>query len=307
MSDTILDRFFAVERAKYGKADYYFKPEPVVSRIRAFYARPFCPAYIQTYSTSMYPDTFFASKKKDNPQSCVETEFHENVHKWDRWKQGIKFTLKYIWPHWMGIPFVVGAVVLGGLWSLVALGCLLVLAHAGLAALAVSAGSREDGMPSRGATIAFYILVGIGFLGLLAVNIWFARWWALLWVGALLFFSPWPFKPIWRRDAELRGYTMTLYRIWLKYKAQLNEDWWCRTIERYVKTFSGPNYFFMELNKDYVRKELRFQIDRFRHNEASFLENWQWATRPIKDVELSKEEAEPFRLAKKFMVVEGMF
>jgi hypothetical protein len=300
----ILDRFFQLEREKYGKANYHFKDDMLSSKIRAFYARPFCPDYMQSFSTTMYPDTFYAVKKRGNPESCLETEFHENVHKWDRWSQGIKFTFKYIWPHWMGIPFLLGAVALGGLWSCVALGSLLVLLHAGLVALAVSAGAREDGLPSRGSTIAFYVLVGIGALGLLATNIWFARWWAFLWAGAVLFLSPWPFKPVGRRNAELRGYTMSLYRIWLKYKNQLNEQWWKETIERYVKTFSGPAYFFMERNEDWTRRELEFQVGRFKTNEEAFLQNWAWRQ---KRGMTYPNEAEPYRMAKSYIDQEQMF
>lgn len=304
MSDTVLDRFFAIERDKYGRANYYFKPEPVVSRIRAFYARPFCPAYIQTYSTSMYPDTFFASKKKGHPQSCVETEFHENVHKWDRWKQGFMFTLKYIFPHWLALPFLAAVVVLSGWQSWLVFAGFLAFLHIGLVVLARSAKRDEKGMPHKIAQVFFYVITGLGVLALLASTIWWGRWWAFLWLGAVLFASPWPFKPWWRRDAELRGYTMTLYRIWLKYKDRLSEQSWNETIEHYVKTFSGPNYFFMELNKDYVRKELKFQINRFRNQQASFLAYWAWARKPG---HVYKEEAEPFRMAKDFMTAEGMF
>lgn len=302
MSETALDRFFKLEREKYGKANYYFKQDKLISKVRAFYARPFCPTYIQSFSTTMYPDTFFASKKKGNPQSCLETEYHENVHKWDRWKQGIKFTFKYIWPHWMGVPFLLAAVALGGLWSWIAFAALLVLFHVGLIVLAVSAGAGKDGVPSRGSTIAFYVIVGIAFLGLLGVNIWFARWWSFMWLGAALFFSPWPFKPFWRRDAELRGYTMSLYRIWLKYKSQLNEQWWKETIERYVETFAGANYFFMEPNKEWTRRELEFQTGRFRSNEEAFLQNWAWSQ---KRGRCYPDEAEPFRMAKAFIEQEG--
>jgi hypothetical protein len=306
MSDTVLDRFFALEREKYGSAEYAFKGDKLSSKFRAFYARPFCPEYMESYSTSMYPNTYFAEKKRGDHDSCVKTEFHENVHKWDRWKQGFKFTLKYIWPHWVGVPFLAAAVVLGGLWSWLAFGALLVLLHTGLGVLAVSAAKAESKTPSKGAAIAFYVLTGVGALGLLTATILGGGYFALLWVPAALFFSPWPLKPWWRRDAELRGYTMSLYRIWLQHKNHLNDKWWADTVERYVKTFSGSAYFFMETNGNWTRKELGFQINRFRDNEATFLENWQWSTRDLGPVDAAKAEAEPFRMASKFMKQEGL-
>lgn len=303
MSETALDRFFKLEREKYGKAAYYFKGDKTSSKIRAFYARPFCPTYMQSFSTTMYPDTFFAEKKRGKVESCLETEYHENVHKWDRWKQGIKFTFKYVWPHWMGVPFLAAVVALGGLWSWLAFGLLLVLFHTGLGVLAGSAGANvKEGTPSKGASIAFYVLLGIGGLALLVATILGAKWWAFLWFGAALFFSPWPFKPVGRRNAELRGYTMSLYRIWLKYKDRLNEDYFQRAIEHYVKTFSGPNYFFMEPDEEWTRRELTFQVGRFRNNEEAFLQNWAWSQERGR---CYPDEAEPFRMAKAFIEQEG--
>lgn len=302
MAEGALDRFFQLERDKYGKAAYYFKQDKKVSSIRAFYARPFCPKYIQSYSTTMYPNTFFAEKKKGNEQSCLETEYHENVHKWDRWHEGFKFVLKYAWPHWMGLPFLLAAVALGGLWSCVALVAFIGVLHIGLTILALAARVDEDGVPAFGFTLVFYVLVGIAFLCLIAVNILFAKWWAFLWVGAFLFFSPWPFKPIWRRNYEVRGYTMSLYRVWLKHKDNFDADKFNDAIDRYVKTFSGPAYFFMETNKGWVRKEFLFQVSRIQFSEHAFLDHWIWKYKlsfPLLGA------AEPFRMAKTFIDQEG--
>lgn len=311
MEKEVLDRFFAVEAEKYGSAEYAFKGDKLASKIRAFYARPFCPRYMQSFSTSMYPDTFFAEKKRGRYESCLETEFHENVHKWDRWKQGIKFSLKYTFPHWVGLPFILAAVVLGGLWSWVAFGAMVALLHAGLAALAVSAGADKDGKPSSGSQVAFFVLAGLGVLGLLVTNIWAAGWWSLLWLGSLLS-APWPLKPIWRRDAELRGYTMSLYRIWRKYRHSWQERYEKQTIDRYVKHFTGPAYMFMELDGDYVRREFEFQMDRMKTGDGNednqggngFLDCWCWER---KKGWYGVEQAEPFRMARSFMDEEGMY
>lgn len=302
MADTALDRFFEIEKDKYGKAAYYFKPDKTSSKIRAFYTRPFCPEYIQSFSTTMYPNTFFAEKKKGNTQSCLETEYHENVHKWDRWHEGFAFVLKYAWPHWMGLPFLLAAIALGGLWSCVAFAAFIGVLHGGLSILALAAKSDKDGIPAFGFQIIFYVLVGLGFLGLLAINIWTAKWWALLWLGAALFFSPWPFKPVFRRNYEIRGYTMSLYRIWLKHKDDFDAEKYKQAINKYVEIFAGPDYLFMETNKEWVRREFLFQIARIQFSESGFLKRWLWKDELATPL---PEEAEPFRMAKFFIKQEG--
>jgi hypothetical protein len=95
---------------------------------------------------------------------------------------------------------------------------------------------------------------------------------------------------------------MSLYRIWLKYKDRLNEDYFQRAIEHYVKTFSGPNYFFMEPDEEWTRRELTFQVGRFRNNEEAFLQNWAWSQERGR---CYPDEAEPFRMAKAFIEQEG--
>lgn len=295
MADTALDRFFEIEKAKYGKAAYYFKPDKTSSKIRAFYARPFCPKYTQTFSTTMYPNTFFAEKKKGNTQSCLETEYHENVHKWDRWHEGFAFVLKYAWPHWMCLPFLVATIALGGLRSWVAFAAFIVVLHIDLGLLALSAKFSNKGIPEFGSQLVFNILVGLALLALIAVNIWSAEWFALLWLGVFLFLSPWPFKPFWRRNYEIRGYTMSLYRIWLKHKDDFEESLYRDTVERYVKIFAGPSYLFMGTDKEYVRNEFLFQAARMQFSERRFLAHWVW-WRDMKH--RLAEEAEPFRMAK---------
>lgn len=297
----ILDRFFKVEREKYGKANYHFKGNKLSSKIRAFYARPFCPGYMQYFSTTMYPDTFFAEKLRGDPMRCLEIEFHENVHKWDRWSQGFWFTLKYLWPHWAGIPFILAAVLLGGVWSLIALGGLLVLLHAGLVTLAVSASLGEDGTPSRRSTTAFYVLTGIGVASLLAANIWGGGWWAFLWLGGVLFISPFPIKPVWRRDAELRGYVMSMYLTHLQSK-DLGQEWWTGYINDVAERFSGPDYFFMELNLDRVKQELGHQVSRFTGDEKKFLSRWRW-----KDGRTIQFGSEPYYMARNFISREKLY
>lgn len=295
MADTALDRFFEIEKDKYGKAAYYFKPDKASSRVRAFYARPFCPKYTQSFSTTMYPNTFFAEKKKGNTQSCLETEYHENVHKWDRWHEGFAFVLKYAWPHWMGLPFLLAVVALSGMWGWIAFAAFIGLLHLGLVILEVSARRSKDGVASGGAAVPLYVFMLFGLIALVFISIRDGGYWAFLWLGALLFFSPWPFKPIFRRNYEIRGYTMSLYRIWLKYKDVFDAEKFKAAIDEYADIFAGPSYLFMETNRKRVRQEFLFQVARIQFSEAGFLERWVWKADITKSL---RAEAEPFRMAK---------
>lgn len=308
---TILDRFFEVEREAYGKADYHLKQDCTSSKIIAFYIRLFNPTYLTQFTTMRYPDTYFPGRKKDGPKSCVRTEFHENVHKWDRHHEGIKFSLKYAFPQIAAAPFIVAAVVLGGPLGWMGFGVLLALLHGGLGVLAVSASkvSGDHPVPSKGARVAAFVLAGSGAAACVVGSVIGGGLWSLLWAPAALFLSPWPFKAVWRRDAEIRGYTATLYRVWLEYG-----EIWDSVILQIVKNFTGPGYFFMETDGVKVEKELQFQMSLFTgtgipdapSGEAVFLERWnnQWIAGPgSRD---RREMAEPFRMISKFMKEEGM-
>jgi hypothetical protein len=295
----ILDRWFDVERAEYGKAEYHWKGDTFGSRLRAFYSRPFCPRYAEGFTTTIYPDTFFALKKKGDPVSCLETEFHENVHKWDA-HTDMFFSVLYAWPHWAAVFPMLAAVVLGGPLSWVALLVFALLFHGGLVAMALS--ERKGRVPTW-SRVLFYVLSSLGLLSLVAATIIGGGWFALFWLPAFLFLGPWPFKPVYRRDYELRGYTMTLYVQWLKYRYVLDEKWWAGAIDWCVRAFTGPAYMYMERDGDRVRKEFEFQADRFRNDEDGFLSSWRWS----RGGEGSIRGAGPFNVAKRFIEEEGLF
>jgi len=288
----------------YGKAEYRFKEDHFHEKVIAFYIRPFNPTYLYQYTTTEYPHTYFPGRKKGDEESMLATEFHENVHKWDRWKQGFRFTLGYGFPQIAAIPFILAVVGLSGPWGWAGFGLLLALFHAGLGILAASAGKGapdddyRGAIPSRAARVAFFVLTIAGGLACLAGTIIGGGLLSLLWLGAALFLSPWPIKARWRRDAELRGYTASLYRIWLKYKSDWNAEWYEDTLKGMVRNFTGPAYFYMERNGQYVMDEFRWQVARFKLTEADFLQNWAWSRKPGWS---SQEQAEPFRMISSFV------
>jgi len=306
--ETALDRFFKLERDKYGKAEYRFKEEYFHEKLIAFYIRPFNPTYLYQYTTTEYPHTYFPGRKKGDEESMLATEYHENVHKWDRWKQGFRFTLGYAFPQIVAAPLILAVVALAGVWGWLGLGALLVALHLGLLVLALGAGkgipddSYVGAIPSRGARIAFFVLTGAGGLACLAGTVIGGGLFSLLWLPAALFLSPWPIKACWRRDAELRGYTASLYRVWVRYRANWNDQWYEDSLKSTVRNFTGPAYFFMERNGQYVMDELRWQVARFRLTEEAFLANWAWSR---KAGWCSSEQAEPFRMIHDFVVSEG--
>lgn len=87
-----------------------------------------------------------------------------------------------------------------------------------------------------------------------------------------------------RRDAELRGYTMSMYWYWLRFGTKVDP-------EAYVEYFTGPDYLYMERNGDYVRKELAARQQMFIEYEDQFL---------------VQPGADPYRLIKNFLKVEGL-
>lgn len=92
------------------------------------------------------------------------------------------------------------------------------------------------------------------------------------------------FSKKFRRDAELRGYTMSMYWHWLRFGAQVDP-------EAYIKYFTGPDYMYMDKEGTYSREQLRLRQEMFMTNEAQFL---------------APDEQEPYRLIKNFLKIEGM-
>ena len=87
-----------------------------------------------------------------------------------------------------------------------------------------------------------------------------------------------------RRDAELRGYTMTMYTYWLRFKT-------AAPAAQYVKYFTGPDYLYMERDGDLVRNKLQAAQNLFVKSEDLFL---------------IPEDAAPYRLVREFFKKEGL-
>lgn len=293
---TVLDRFFELEQDQYGKAKYWFKRDRLVSKIKAFYVRPFNPRYLTHVTTTSGQDTAFPENYRNDPQRAVLTEFHENVHKFDWRLFGIGFPLGYAYPQIVAVPFVLAAAGLAGAWGWLGLGLFLFLLHLGLLQLHASSFAGRE-VPGKTSRAMFFGVAGIGCGSFILACIYGGGYWASLLLGAALFISPWPFKARWRRGAEIRGYTMTLYRKWLAGETITDKLIW-----EYAKYFTGSAYFYMETNASVVSRELQHQVRTFVENEGGFLEYWQWGGEARTCVAM----AEPFRMVRTFMEQEGM-
>jgi len=104
------------------------------------------------------------------------------------------------------------------------------------------------------------------------------------WRNEMTFGIKYLFSKKFRRDAELRGYTMSMYWYWLRFGTRVEPD-------TYVKHFTSSEYLYMERDGAYVLKELAARQQMFIEYEDQFL---------------VQPGAEPYRLIKNFLKIEGL-
>ena len=93
-------------------------------------------------------------------------------------------------------------------------GTFLVTTHIGLSVLALSAGKKYE-VPKKWCQIVFWTLFSLPLLTTIGSSIYHCWYLLFAWLVSLVFLPPYPIKPIYRRDYELRGYTMTLFQEYL--------------------------------------------------------------------------------------------
>jgi len=289
---TFTQQFFEEERKIYPKAWFRFKDDIGMSKMIAFYQRPFNPLYLHTVTTTIPPETRFGTELRGEDLMQLNVEFHENVHKYDAQLDSL-FTLKYAYPQILCVPVFVGLFAASGWCGLAALLVLLTGLHVGLFLCHKNRDVTDPRVPAKSAVKKFNIIAGCSAAVALGLTIVGGGWWSLLWLAVGLFLNPYPpMTAKWRRDAEIRGYTATLYRAWLKHGSIRDESF-----EYIVSGFTGPSYFWMEPDKNKVSEALLFQIDRFTNNEDEFLLTWKTGPRDKGSV----SKAVPFRMMKNFI------
>jgi len=292
----IIDKFFEIEKKLYKGAAYRFKKDLWSAKAVAFYMKPFSPKYMTDLTTTNHPHTDFGSTAATDSWRMTKIEFHENVHKWDADGRVLAFSLQYGYPQVLAVPFIIAAVASAGKLGWLALLVALVGLHVGL--ITGHRNLDKDGVMTKKGLTLFGTVTGISALALFAGTVVGGGWWSALWLGAVAFISPIPFKAKWRRDYEIRGYVASMYQEWLRH-GDLRQD----IIDYYILQFTGPTYFFMEPNRILIRDEMNYQVDRFKNHEADFLKAWQWGFR---DEAPSLLAAEPYRIIKRFFEVEGL-
>jgi hypothetical protein len=302
--------FFIEERQYIPKAVFKFKDRCWSSKLRAFYVRPFNHHYLTDYTSVIYPTTYFTSATyvRENPYRATKIEFHEFTHKWDRLQDGFLFNGKYTYPQIVSVPFALGAVATSGPFSWAAFAIAILFLHLGLWALHRSRRPLDMG-PTKSARWAFFLLSVPPLVATMVSTVLFGKWFALLWLGAVLFASPWPLKAFWRRDYEIRGYTMSLYAEWLRW-GKIRDS----ILEHYVSQFTSSNYFFMERNAQLVREAFLFQIGRFTQDVIAFEDIWIWGHKatiydtrnPKRSAKQAISSAKPYNIVRNFMIAQKL-
>lgn len=291
----LIEKFIEEEKALYPGASVRIKDKLTRHKIIAYLIKPFNPYYMTDVTTTVFPHTDFGTDVAKSPSRMLKIEFHENVHKWDFRDGPIKAMLKYAFPQLYALPFIVAAVAAAGLLGVLSFLSMIMAFGVGLSD--AHSHLNKDGEVTPAGMRRFAFLAGIGVINLLCGCVVGAGWWSLLLLGAALFVSPWPFRAVWRRDYELRGYTASLYQEWLRH-GRVREE----ILDHTILQFTGPTYFYMETRRTLVRDALMFQVHRFQTNEAGFLAAWQKDARS----KPSKDAAEPYRMIRRFFDKENM-
>jgi hypothetical protein len=160
----------------------------------------------------------------------------------------------------------------------------MVLSHLGLLLLNICAWKNWS---SRGITAVALSLMGLGALTWMVLT--FNSWAIWGWPLVLMVSNPWIFESTHRRDAEIRGYTMSLYVQHLGGNAPADS-----TLEEMATSICGAPYFWAGSDVELVKNELKFQTIRFQTNEQEFLLQWKWGF-----LRGPSASAHPYNVAKK--------
>jgi hypothetical protein len=222
-----------------------YKNESRLMRLLAVLAYPFNETFADGYITTLGSTVYFPSRAdvEQDYYAAADTLAHEGVHIYDAQKHGIWFTLSYALNQIALLPLMVAFAILGSWMPVAALVGGVVLAFSAL----WLAMKLTDNRSVRRWT--FFVLVGLAGVSYLALSVWMAQWWTVLGVAA---FAPLlPVSSLLRAKWEYRGYAMGIaMRYW---RTGTVPD---SLLEHRVGTFAGPDYYFMDRNRDRVLRKL---------------------------------------------------
>jgi hypothetical protein len=202
---------------------------------------PFNPRFLQRYITTVISHVWFPKGQiKNNPRGALEVAGHELVHAYDAKRLTFPiFGAWYLFPLVMVFP----ALILIGLFVswLAFLPFVAMAAHLGVTAATFKL-RRITGFP-------LLVLSLLGTIGLMA---WQEGWSALWLASTAVLLAPLPAPG--RKWAELRGYGMSIF-LELKLLGRTS-------IDRKVRQFTGPAYYFMWPFAAYIRRRLeKYEAD----------------------------------------------
>jgi hypothetical protein len=96
----------------------------------------------------------------------------------------------------------------------------------------------------------FFALAGLTGVGYLVLLVWFAKWWTIL--GVVSFLPLIPVSSLLRAKWEYRGYAMGIAMQYWRTGA-VSDSY----LDRLANIFTGPDYYFMDRNRDRVMDKLK--------------------------------------------------
>lgn len=91
-----------------------FKDQSLFMKIISYLVYIFNRKFMTSYITTIYPKVYFPNQEKYNklPTLNFKVLAHEFVHLFDAKDNSLLFSLKYLFPQILALPFIVGAVLL---------------------------------------------------------------------------------------------------------------------------------------------------------------------------------------------------
>lgn len=256
MSDKeLFDKISQSIKEDHPSFDVRFKSESKYMKLLDLLSFPFNNRFLDGYTTTIGSTVYFPNREdlERNYGTYARVLAHEGVHIFDDERHGLWFKVSYALFEAAFIPLVVAFAIVGSWVPVAALAGALVVSYA---VLALTRPARLEPDPAKyksrliWSRVVFYVMAGAGAVGYVALSIWLAKWWAFLGVGA--FIPLIPFRSPWRAKWEYRGYSMGIAISYWKYGSYPD-----RYLEYRVPTFTGPNYYFMDPNKDRVTSKLK--------------------------------------------------
>jgi hypothetical protein len=211
-----------------------FKSESWVQKVVGTLSAPFNPRYLTNVKTTYGKTIYFPTRDSyyKDPTAHILLA-HEFVHVWDAERDKL-FRLKYVFPQILAVIPLIAYAILAGKFAWILLVPLV--------------GYVIGAALCRKALTLFVLFFGVSVLAMLGLG-WHYTGWKLLCLLGLVVLAPWP--SAWRRDIELRGYSMNVAMLqWLDGKVSSER------MNAIAGHFVGPVYFFMSWNRSSILRTL---------------------------------------------------